>query len=97
YSGMLISSLSNGAGDTTPWWQNLPSNPNPTTLFTTYGQLPSPISTTQTFYNDHGQVVETDDAAGERTGTIYYPDGSVEYTGMLGSWLSNGTDGNTPW
>ena len=41
------------------------------------------LSSTATVYNAAGQAVESDSATGLRTGTIYYPDGSVEYTGPL--------------
>jgi YD repeat-containing protein len=41
------------------------------------------ISGNSTIYNSQGQVAETTNAAGLRAGTIYYPDGEVEYTGQL--------------
>ena len=41
------------------------------------------ISVTSTVYNAAGQAVETVSPSGLRTGTIYNPDGSVEYTGPL--------------
>jgi hypothetical protein len=41
------------------------------------------ISGTSTIYNAQGQVAESTNAAGLRTGNIYYPDGEVRYTGPL--------------
>ena len=52
------------------------------------------ISTTSTFYNAVGQVAETVDTAGLAIGTIYYVDGSVEYTGPLNN-LGNQDPANT--
>jgi RHS repeat-associated protein len=40
-------------------------------------------SVSSTVYNAAGQAVETDSPSGLRTGTVYYADGSVEYTGPL--------------
>ncbi|HEY2584847.1 MAG TPA: hypothetical protein VGI81_03660, partial [Tepidisphaeraceae bacterium] len=55
------------------------------------GDWGTPISSSYTFYDGQGRVVETDTAVspgadpstGTRTGTIYYPDGQVQYTGPL--------------
>jgi YD repeat-containing protein len=69
-SGMLISMGTALAGTV-----SLPTTTAPSTVTT--------VSTTATVYNDAGQAVESVDAAGLRTGTIYYPDGSVQYTGPL--------------
>jgi RHS repeat-associated protein len=44
---------------------------------------PGFVSHTRTFYDEQGRVIETIDAAGLRTGTIYYDDGRVHYTGVL--------------
>jgi YD repeat-containing protein len=54
---------------------------------------------TTNYYDNEGQVVETDSASGLRTGTIYYPNGQVAYTGILSSSAPNGTDAypGTPW
>jgi len=41
------------------------------------------ISSSSTIYNAQGQVAETTNAAGLRTGTVYYSDGEVQYTGPL--------------
>jgi autotransporter-associated beta strand protein/YD repeat-containing protein len=44
---------------------------------------PAYYSQSQTIYNALDQVAETDSPTGLRTGTTYYPNGSVEYTGPL--------------
>ncbi len=44
---------------------------------------PAYYSQSQTVYDAQGQAVETDSPSGLRTGTVYYADGSVEYTGPL--------------
>jgi YD repeat-containing protein len=44
---------------------------------------PAYYSQSQTVYDAQGQAVETDSPSGLRTGTVYYPDGSVEYMGPL--------------
>jgi uncharacterized delta-60 repeat protein len=41
------------------------------------------FSTTKTWYDEQGRVIETLDPSGLRTGTIYYPDGRARYTGAL--------------
>jgi RHS repeat-associated protein/uncharacterized delta-60 repeat protein len=41
------------------------------------------LSTTSTIYDDQGRVAESTDAAGLRTGSVYFPDGRVQYTGIL--------------
>jgi len=43
------------------------------------------LSSTATYYDDFGRVVESRDATGLRTGTLYYPNGQVQYTGVLSS------------
>jgi len=52
----------------------------PTTSLTNQGTL---VSSTATHYDDAGRVVESVSASGLRTGTIYYPTGQVQYTGIL--------------
>ena len=52
----------------------------PTSALVSPGTL---ISSSSTVYNAQGQVAETTNAAGLRTGTIYYGDGEVQYTGPL--------------
>jgi uncharacterized delta-60 repeat protein len=48
------------------------------------------ISRTLQFYNSKGQTVETDNlATGLRTGTIFYPNGQVAYSGTLLSTAYN--------
>lgn len=41
------------------------------------------LSSTATYYDDYGRVAESRDATGLRTGTVYYPNGQVQYTGVL--------------
>jgi RHS repeat-associated protein len=41
------------------------------------------LSSTTTSYNANGQVAETDSSTGLKTGTIYYPNGQVKYSGIL--------------
>ncbi|MDB5289541.1 MAG: hypothetical protein JWL69_782, partial [Phycisphaerales bacterium] len=41
------------------------------------------LSTTSTVYDGQGRVVESMDAARLRTGTVYYPNGQVQYAGVL--------------
>jgi YD repeat-containing protein len=47
------------------------------------------ISESQTFYNAEGEAAETVSASGLHTGTIYNPDGSVQYTGPLLAGLTS--------
>jgi uncharacterized delta-60 repeat protein len=62
------------------------------------------ISSTKTIYNDQGQVAENisnispslGDASGLRTGTVYYPDGRVQYSGVLKS-SAVGSGSNAWW
>jgi YD repeat-containing protein len=51
------------------------------------------ISSTKTFFDAAGNAIETIAASGLRTGTIYYPNGQVQYTGILSS--SAPDDGHT--
>jgi YD repeat-containing protein len=69
------------------------------------GTTPGYFSQTLSYYNAQGQVAETVSPSGLRTGTIYYPDGSVEYTGPLlasvsdaaaDPWYQNLPDGPVP-
>jgi len=50
---------------------------------TAIGNEGTPISSTGTVYDEQGRVVERDSASGLRTGTLYYPTGQVQYTGVL--------------
>jgi YD repeat-containing protein len=45
---------------------------------------------TSQWFNPAGQMIETKDPAGNRIGNIYYPNGNVQYTGILDSSLANG-------
>jgi YD repeat-containing protein len=53
------------------------------------------ISSTQTWFDEQGRVIETRDAAGLRTGTIYNSDGSVAFTGPLNSSAPDGGELNS--
>jgi RHS repeat-associated protein len=53
------------------------------------------ISMTQTWYDDQGRTIETENAAGLRTGTIYYSNGQVEYTGPLNASAPDGGEQTT--
>jgi RHS repeat-associated protein len=41
------------------------------------------LSSTNTIYDSAGRVAETDNSSGLSTGTIYYPNGQVQYSGVL--------------
>lgn len=43
----------------------------------------TPISSSSTVYDEAGRVVETVNADGLRSGTVYYSDGRVHYAGVL--------------
>ncbi len=67
------------------------------TISTTADDTPigSPVgwtlaSTTKTFYDAAGNAIETIRPSGLRTGSIYYPDGKVGYTGPLASSAPDG-------
>ena len=68
---------------------------NTTGEWATNATSPAYFSQTLTYYNAQGQTAETVSASGLRTGTIYYPDGSVEYTGVLLSSVSDSA--SDPW
>jgi hypothetical protein len=53
------------------------------------------VSSTQTWYDDQGRAIETRDAAGLRTGTIYNSGGSVAFTGPLNSAAPDGGELNS--
>jgi YD repeat-containing protein len=53
------------------------------------------LSATSTVYDALGRVVETIDTAGLRTGTIYYDNGEVHFTGILKPEVSD--KGTSPW
>jgi uncharacterized delta-60 repeat protein len=46
------------------------------------------LSSTSTSYDHQGRVAETDSASGLRTGTIYYLNGQVQYSGVLKSTVT---------
>lgn len=48
------------------------------------------LSSTSTFYDEQGRSIETIDAAGLRTATVYCPNGQVQYTGILNSSAPDG-------
>ena len=48
------------------------------------------LSSTATIYDNYGRVAESKDASGFRTGTLYYPNGQVQYTGPLLSTAPSG-------
>ena len=55
------------------------------------------LSRTRTIYDDAGRVVEAINAEGLRTGTVYYPNGQVQYSGPLiaaavGDWYEQPGD-----
>jgi RHS repeat-associated protein len=52
------------------------------------------LSTSSTVYDALGRVVQTSDAAGLRTGTVYYPNGQVRYTGILHDGLADAGTGS---
>jgi YD repeat-containing protein len=58
-------------------------------------QLSNFISSTQTWFDDQGRVIETKNAAGLRTGTIYNSDGSVAFTGPLNASAPDGGEVNS--
>jgi RHS repeat-associated protein len=41
------------------------------------------LSSTSTIYDSAGRVAETDNSSGLSTGTLYYPNGQVQYSGIL--------------
>ncbi len=43
------------------------------------------LSSSSTYYDEQGRVIESDNADGLRTGTIYYSNGQAHYTGVLAS------------
>jgi uncharacterized delta-60 repeat protein len=53
------------------------------------------VSATTNYYNAQGPLAETDSPGGERTGTVYYPDGQTEFTGPLKSSAAN--TGTSTW
>ena len=69
------------------------------TIATTGANAPVEISFSQSFYDDQGRVIESDSnmspgdttgASGLRTGTMYYPDGQVQFSGPLASSAHRG-------
>lgn len=48
------------------------------------------VSASKSFYDAAGHVIETIGPSGLRTGSIYYPNGKVEYTGPLNSAAPDG-------
>lgn len=73
-----------------------PATPLGATIYTsTLATAGTTVSTSSTIYDGLGRVVETIDAAGLRTGTIYYPNGQVRYTGVLLDSVSD--KGTSPW
>jgi YD repeat-containing protein len=56
------------------------------------------VSETDTFYNQQGQAAETyNTITGLKTGTVYYPNGQVQYTGPLVSGLVDDPANASAW
>jgi uncharacterized delta-60 repeat protein len=51
-------------------------------------------SSTTTLYDSAGRVVETDNSSGLENGTLYYPNGQVEYSGVLSATAISIGSGN---
>ena len=107
-SGDLIQISTTSVGSATVSTSTIATTSDSTPIGTPTGWTLS--SVTKTFYDPAGNAIETIspnaitigtgnsetiNSTGLRTGTIYYPNGKVEYTGPLSSSAPNGGDSST--
>ena len=76
---ITLSSTDAGSDSITIDAEGFPANVE----FLTVELVTARLSSTATHYDGAGRVVETRDAAGARSGTLYHPDGSVSASGLV--------------